>query len=243
MNLVIWVLKEINNISMQLLTYIGYYRLRDRLPFFTLLLYRADKAKHRKIYDDIAQLFISMALAIAIVSAYLWATGGGKSTLTGFNWPYIAPIEYGLQIAIIYTLARRFTKHITYSTALAYHAAAATGWVYEIPFFIYSLNPETTIIRVNGNNIFLLSYQIIACIIYLMLLCEKGVQFNRQDLGYFAAAYLATFFQAWQGSWVLLRGLATTFARVPMILFSIYLVVKLGDLNRGAWFIGRDWEK
>lgn len=229
MNLVDWVLKETNHIYMQFLAYTGYYRLRDRLPFFTLLLYRADKAKHRKIYDYISQLFICTAIAITLLSTYLWATDGGKSTLTGFTWHYAAPLEYGLQIAIIYTLALRFTGHITYSSALAYHAAAATGWVYEIPFFIYNPNPEITIIRVNANNIFLISYQLIACVIYPMLLREKGVQFNRRDLGYFTAAYLVTFILAWRRTWVILYGVVPIFARVPMMLFSIYLALKLKE--------------
>jgi len=227
MNLIEWATKELNNITVHLTGYLDYYRLRDKLPFFTLLLYRADTAKHRKTYDYIAYQFICVALAVMLIGVYLWATDGSKSTLTGFRWPYAAPIQYGAQIAIIYTLARRYTGHITYSTTLAYHAATATGWVYEIPFFIYSLKPEATIIKVNHKNIFLLSYQLIACVIYLMFLKEKGVKFNRKDLYYFVAAYIVTFFQAWRGSWDLLYGWVTTFARIPMILFSIHLALKL----------------
>ena len=220
-----------NNISLQLGIYLGYYRIRDKLPFFTLLLYRADKAKHREIYDVISKLLISAAIMITLTATYLWATDGGKETLTGFRWHYAAPTEYGIQIAIIYILAIRFTGHITYSTALAYHAAAATGWVYEIPFFIYSLKPETTIIRVNPNNIFLISYQLIACVIYLMLLREKGVEFNRRDLGYLAAAYLVTFTLAWRGTWWLIGPVVPIFSRVPMMLFSIHLALRLREEN------------
>ena len=228
MSLRLWILKEINNIMLHIPGYCNYYRLRDKLPFFTLLLYRADTAKHRKTYDYIAYPFISLALTVMLIGVYLWATNGSKTTLTGFRWPYASPIQYGAQIATIYTLAKRVTGHTTYSTTLAYHAAAATGWVYEIPFFIYSLKPEATIIKVNHSNIFFLSYQIIACVIYPMLLHEKGVKINRKDLYYFAAAYIVTFFQAWRGSWDLLYGWVTTFARIPMILFSIHLALKLG---------------
>lgn len=228
MSLKIWIFKEINNIMLHLPDYFKYYRLRDKLPFFTLLLYRADKAKHRKIYDLLAYYFILGAAVIMLLATYLWATNGSKSALTGFKWPYASPIQYGLQILIIFYLTKQATANTAYSTTLAYNAAAAAGWLYEIPFFIYSLNPDATIIKVNHRNIFLISYQIIACIIFPLLLHERGATYNQRDLRHFMLAYLATFFQAWRGSWDLLFGWVTTFARLPMILFSIHLALKLG---------------
>ena len=232
MNLFDWLIKESTNITIQFFNYTSYYRLRERLPFFTLLLYRADKARHRKIYDRIAGLFISLAIAVSLYSSYLWVVGGGKEALTGFRWHYVAPIEYGIQIAIIYLIAIKFTGNVTYGNALAYHAASATGWVYEIPFFIYSPNPESTIIRFNANNIFLISYQLIACVIYLILLHEKGVKFQGRDLRYFVGAYIATFALAWRRFWPMLLGVIPIFARVPMMLFSIYLSLKLNEVKQ-----------
>lgn len=43
MNLVEWLIKEMTNISLQLGIYLGYYRLRDKLPFFT--------CKHQTVKD------------------------------------------------------------------------------------------------------------------------------------------------------------------------------------------------
>ncbi len=165
---------------------------------------------------------------MGLLAIYLKLIGAPNDFLVGFKWRYAAPIQYSAQILIIAYLAYKATKNIPYSTALGYHAASATGYIYETPFFLFSNKDTAHLIHTNVSNTFFFSYQIIAIPVFFWLLSRMGMKLQRIDLGYFVLSYLVTVAMASQmyvieTAWV---------ARLPIMAASIYVVSKLKETNK-----------
>jgi len=155
----------------------GYYILRDRLPFFTLLLYAAPhipQLRHLKPHADLAaQLIIATTTALTMLMGYAMIRGYPIQNvfyaLLGVpnTWIYPAVIEWGTFITTAYIITAKKLKDHTLAANLAIQAASAGGWLYEIPIFIYWGSP---ILRFNDHNVFSLSFQIISLPILLITL-------------------------------------------------------------------------
>ncbi len=229
MSITQWITKEAALLIVDLLSFFTYYRLREVIPFYTLLFYVAPYVTgERRRWTRISMFFLYSACFMGIIAIALKLLAIPNTFLTGFTWRYAAPIQYSAQIFIIAYLAYKTTKDYTYSTALGYHAASATGYIYETPFFLFSRNIEQAhFIHANPANTFLLSYQIIAIPVFFWLLSRRGVKLQRRDLGYFMLAYLVTLVMASQmyvieSAWV---------ARLPIMAFFMYQASKLKETN------------
>lgn len=152
----------------------GYYILRDRLPFFTLLLLVARKYTYPQL-DGFLQFCAIAPIAFIFCVSYTYLIGYLSSTpiydVMNMNWTYSAPIEWGAftVAAFLYTL-HRLGDTVT-AANIAIHAASTGGWLYEIPIFIYWGTP---ILRFNDHNVFYISFQILSLpILYLLLIKNK----------------------------------------------------------------------
>lgn len=225
----VWVQKELTMFFVALPNYLDYYRLRDRLPFFTLLFYLAQFVTKKKIvWKALSMYFVSVAGILGVVSIYFNVTGIGNTMLTGFIWRYAAPIQYAMQIVIITYLAHRGTGDITYSVALAYHATSATGYVYEIPFWVFSVKEAAHLLHSNSSNLFFISYQILAVPLFVWFLSRGGVRITRERFSYFVYAFFATYAMA-SKAYILE---SVWFARIPLIAYTIYLATAIRENNK-----------
>jgi len=168
----------------------GYYLIRDRVPFYMLLLYFTPK-RHRKLTDQLTIAPISVILGVTLYLAYNRAAGTPWSSLLSY-WNYPAPIEWGIFITATYI--RSLDKGGTTAATLSLLAASAGGWLHEIPWFAMQ-NGVSSIIRVNGHNVFMLSFQILAVPILAALLQRHGHRWTgtAKTCTALYLAYLVTF--------------------------------------------------
>jgi len=152
----------------------GYYILRDRLPFFTLLLLVTRKYMYPRL-EGTLQLFAIAPIAFILWVSYTYLLGYLDNTpiydVMQMKWTYAAPIEWGIfTLAIfIYTL-HRLGDTVT-AANIAIQASSAGGWLYEIPIFIYWGTP---ILRLNDANVFYISFQILSLPTLYLILLNKG---------------------------------------------------------------------
>ena len=211
--------------------YLGYYRLRDCLPFFTLLFYLASFVTKKKIvWRALSMYFVSVAGILGLIAIYFNIMGIGNTVLTGFIWRYAAPIQYSMQIVIITYLAYRGTRDISFSAALGFHAASATGYLYETPFWVFSIKDQAHFLHSNASNLFFISYQIIAIPVFVWLLSRAGVKINRESFSYFVYAYFVTYVIA--SKLYILE--SVWFARIPLIAYTIYLTLRIRENNKST---------
>ncbi len=227
----VWIQKELTMFFVTLPGYLNYYRMRDRLPFFTLLFYLASFVTKKKIvWKALSMYFVSVAGILGLASIYFNFIGVGNTMLTGFIWRYAAPLQYSMQIIVITYLAHRGSGDITYSAALAYHATSATGYIYEIPFWVFSVKESAYLLHSNSSNLFFISYQIIAVPLFVWLLSVKGVRINRERFSYFVYAFFATYVMA--SKLYILE--SVWFARIPLIAYTIYLATTIRENNKSV---------
>ncbi len=223
-----WLEKEMSFFLPQLFGFFNYYNLRDRLPFYVTLTYILGRGSDSKIPRYVSKLFLLIALDVGIVSLYYLLTGTPNDQLVGFSWRHAAPIQYSLQILAINHIAWKTTKNPTYSVALAYNGAAATGYLYEIPFWFYSIkSSQARLLHASYRYTFLISYQIIAIGVFIWLLKKQDINFSKKDLALFLGVFGIDFIMGskmyvWETSAIV---------RIPMILYSIYLVSKLRGIQ------------
>ncbi len=223
-----WIQKEMSMFFINLPEYLSFYRMRDRIPFFTLLFYLAPFVTKKKlVWEYLSAYFVSMAGILGLVSIYFKVRGIANTTWTGFSWNYAAPIQYSLQILIITYLAYRVTKEISFSTTLGFHAASATGYVYETPFWVFSVKDQAHFLHSHPSNLFFINYQIIAIPVFIWLLSRAEIKINRKRFNYFIYAYFLTYIIA--SKMYLLE--SALYSRIPLIVFSIYLASEIRETN------------
>jgi len=218
-----WLLYELDTFIVELFKFINYYTLRDRLPFYATLNYIMGRNSESRLYKEIATAFLTIAFAVSVVNIFYFVVEGSNDRLFGFAWGPIAPIQYTVQIFSLYYLGWKATKNINYSVALAYNGASATGFLYEMPFWYFSIKPEVHLIHVSQRYIFLFSYQMIAIGVFILLLRKKGMIFTKKDLAFFVGVFGITSLMASQ----MYVWHTAEIVRIPMMLFSLYLVSKL----------------
>lgn len=219
-----WILKEYRFIVEGLPKYLGYYNMRDRIPFFSLLSYLFSKNNNNWFAELCTKYFFSGLCAMGLLSTYYFILDYPNDRLTGFKWSYMAPIQYLLQIAIIFYIGLKTTKNKPYSYALGFNGAAATGYLYEMPYWIFSIKREQAhFIHTNYNYVFYIDFQILAIFVYLWLLKEQKIDFKHKDLIGFIIVFSYSILMASQ-MYVFNQNII---ARIPMIIYFIYLSSKL----------------
>ena len=152
----------------------GYYILRDRLPFFTLLLFVTRKYTYPRL-EGALQLFAIAPIAFVLWVSYAYLIGYLQKTpiyeVMNMNWTYAAPIEWGIFTVATFLYTLQKIGDIITAANIAIHASSAGGWLYEIPIFIYWGTP---ILRLNDSNVFYISFQILSLPILYTLLLSKG---------------------------------------------------------------------
>jgi len=222
--LIQWLQKEGLHIVKELFKFVNYYNLREKLLFYITLNYIMGKNSQNRIHKEISYTFITSAFLGGTVALIFLIIGIPCSVLTGFNWNYIAIIQYSLQILSITYIAWKTTKNINYSTTLAFTGAAATGYLYEFPFWFYSVKKaQAYLIHVSPKNIFFLSFQMISIGVFIWLIRKQVTKFNKKDLALFILVQGFSFLMAskmyvWQSMY---------FVRLPMMAYSLYLCKKM----------------
>jgi len=225
---IMWLQKEFFLFTEDLPRFANYYTMRDRLPLYVTILYLIGRKRNNILINYVSASFLIFAGEIGALSLYNMIKGIPDDTLTGFHWNHIAPIQYVIQIFTIFYIAWKSSKNITYSVALGYNGAAATGYVYESPLWFYSVNYDRAhLLHSSYRYVFFVDYQIIAIGVFLWLLRKQNVKFKFNDLILFISLYGTTFLMAskiytWQTKNII---------RIPIIIYFIYLTCKLGNIT------------
>lgn len=139
----------------------GYYVFRDRIPFFLSLIYYFSYLKcpgYRRPLRFVAHCFIDGTTLVLFGSILLYLVQGSLANIFRINWSYPAPIEYGLFIFIVYRFLVSLGIHEYESYYLALLSALGSGWLYEIPRWIYT-NDVIGIIQPNASKVFFTDFQ------------------------------------------------------------------------------------
>jgi len=220
----LWIQKEIGFIMGNLVNFINYYNLRDRIPFYVTLNYILGLKTDKKHSSYISFCFLLYAIEIGFLSFYYFITGSSTNELTGFHWFHIAPIQYMILILILTIIGYCSTRDLSYSTALGYNGASAIGYIYETPFWLFSRKyDQAHFIHTSYRFVFFLDYQIISIAVFIWLLKQQKKSFRKQELTGFLLAYGITFLMAskmyvWK---------TISIARLPMMFYTIYLTSQL----------------
>lgn len=161
----------------------GYYILRDRLPFFTLLLLVIRNYTTPRL-DDLLNFFALIPVAFILWVSYCYLLGYLADTpiyeIMNMRWTYAAPIEWGLFTVIIFILMVYRLKDIITASNIAIQASSVGGWLYEIPIFIYWGSP---IFRTNDSYVFYISFQILSLpVLYYLLRTNGWIPDNNTDI-------------------------------------------------------------
>ncbi len=216
-----------------------WYQLRERIFLYVLILYVAQYRVGRKWTDKSFLIFNACILAVVV---YFALTGAGLLPLgepLGY-WTETAPVEWGLFINLSSLLLWRRLKNTTLATTIAYTSAHAGGYLYEIPRFIEKEMGAIGIralLRISGNNLFLISSQILAIPILAYLL-RKEVDYRPGALTWLGATlYMMTPFFTNEAIWApmvpstILYHYFRWVARIPCILMllAIWMDVKIHE--------------
>lgn len=140
----------------------GYYVFRDRIPFFLSLIYYFSYLKCpncHKLLRYLAHCLIDGTTLVLFGSVFLFLTKGSLANIFRISWSYPAPIEYGLFIFIVYRFLFSIGVHEYEAYFIALLSALGSGWLYEIPRWIYTKN-VIGIIQPNAVKVFFTDYQL-----------------------------------------------------------------------------------
>lgn len=223
-----WIQKEILKFVFELFKYLNYYTLRDRILFFVTINYVLGEYRESKMHNEISISFLELALAVGIVSFIFLLFSVPSKVLFGFKWNYLAPIQYTSQICALYYIAWKKTDNVNYSIALAYNGAAATGYLYEFPFWFYSVKKaQAHLLHTSFRYIFLVDFQIISIIVFIMLLRKQEIKIGKKEIALFLCVLGFSFIM---GSQMYVIS-STNFIRLPMMAYSLYLCKKMWRSN------------
>jgi len=221
-----WLQKEAGLLLKNLITFSNYYTMRDRIPFYATAIYILNKINDSKILSYFSAIFLIIAGEIGALSIYYIMTRNTDDTLTGFHWGHYAPIQYAIQIFALAFIGWKFTHNLTYSIALGFNGASATGYIYEVPFWFFTVKySQAHLIHSSPRYVFFIDYQIIAIGVYIWLLKQHDIVFNKKDIIGFLIAWGITFIMASQ----MYVWETRLIVRIPLIMYVIYLATKLGE--------------
>lgn len=176
----------------------GYYVYRDRLGLAMLILYAVSKNLKIKPYVDLySQLIISVIMGLTPIFIYAYIRKYPINmvylTLTGIpnTMSYVGPIEWGLFTTILNYRILTKIKDGTLAAITATYSTLVGGYIYEIPIFIKNDGP-LSVIRLNANNTFFFSIQIISIPI-LYYIIKKEIKPDKNNTIKAVLIYLTYF--------------------------------------------------
>lgn len=222
--LIQWLMKEYIFFMKELLMFVNYYNLRDRVPFYAFFIYILGKNNDNPNLQYGSEVLLVGALAMGTRATYYAITNTPEEIFFGFNWNYVAPIQYVILIFVLAIIGFCSTRNTKYSTALGYNGAAAIGYLYETPFWLFSKKIDKAhFIHTNHRFVFFLDYQIIAIVVFIWLLKQQKITIKKEEMIGFILAWGITFIMAskmyvWQ---------TFSIVRIPMMLYAISLSSKM----------------
>lgn len=219
-----WVIKEYHLFMQEIPRFLNYYNLRDRIPFYATLIYILGRNNENPLLQFFSEALIVSALTIGTRVAYYAVTNMPDDFFWGFNWSHIAPIQYVITIIILSIIGYMSTKNIKYSTALGYNGASAIGYLYEMPFWLFSKKYDKAhFLHASYRFVFYLDYQIISIFIFLWLLKQQKITLKKADLIGFGLVWGFTFIMAskmyvWE---------TRSIVRLPMMAYFVLLTSKI----------------
>lgn len=148
---------------------LGYYVLRDKIPFIIWLVYEITKNKKNYFYD----LFFGLVNWTYIMSLILFIYSSRNGYQIWFPWTYSSPISWIICDLIITYLLMKKCYNLRFSTMIGSLLICSGGYVYEVPRF---LREGQALIRAQPQNVFIISFQIISLIILLHYLKALNVK-------------------------------------------------------------------
>lgn len=139
----------------------GYYVFRDRIPFFLSLIYYFSYLKCPDCDRPLryfAHCLIDGTTLVLFGSVVLYLFKGSLANLFRISWSYPAPIEYGLFIFVVYRQLVSIDIHEYEAYLVALLASLGSGWLYEIPRWIYT-KELIGIIQPNATKVFFTDFQ------------------------------------------------------------------------------------
>ena len=202
-----------------------------------------------RVYPRAAPLFRAVhALFYVAPAIYLSLVAAGFNVFEGieYSWTTVTtPVQYMVFILVLYWLIYAKTDDQPYAVTLSLHMALVSGYLYEVPRWIY-LQGLPRIIRFNRYGLFWVHYSIISVFLVAWLLCSKRWRINwLAALGvanyvfycavfYFGYEWLWSFrftvyFDSFMIPWINLY-------RVPAMLMFLCLVSGI-SLYEEDWFV------
>jgi len=221
-----WILKEYRFFLKELPNFLGYYTMRDRIPFYTFFSYLLNKHSQNLFSILCSEFFMAVLYASGIISFYGILSGLPTDVLMGFEWNYLAPLLYIIQILILAHIGLEATNNITYGLALGFNGAVATGYIYEMPYWVYSIkSTQANFLHTSYRYVFYINFQIISIGVFLWLLKEQKIIFNIKDLyGFIIVFGISIFLASKMYEWK-----TWSINRIPMMTYIVYLASKINN--------------
>jgi len=138
---------------------LGYYVVRDKIPFIVYFLYLLMRDRDG-YYENVIFAIINWSYLVAVIF-FIY------SHISGFNlwfqWTYASPISWGITALGITALMMRKGHDLKFSTMLGSVSVSMGGYLYEVPRF---LREDMSLIRVQPHNVFIVSFQIVSIFIF-----------------------------------------------------------------------------
>jgi len=206
----------------------GYYIFRDRIPFFLSLIYYfsyLNCPNCKGVLRYLAHCLIDGTTLVLFGSVFLFLTKGSLTNLFRISWSYPAPIEYGLFIFFVYRFLFSQGLHEFEAYFIALLSALGSGWLYEIPRWIY-LHNLIGIINPNATKVFFTDFQVF-CLPLVYIIVNSRLEYDLPlNLEFIFPLYLITFVLTLINPFVysIFGGLWLWIIRVPTLLFIYYLL-------------------
>lgn len=165
-----------------------YYIFREKIPlcmFIFYLLFRNPETREK--LQTVFKIDLSCLRYILLFGLLLAFAKGLHGLLIGvpfieymkLRWSYSAWLEWlGFCIAA-FAYANWRTGDAFFAANYMTQAAAAGGWLYELPIFPHNSCPGFGL-NLNWNHTFLVNFQIVSFLIVVCSLIDRGIRINRK---------------------------------------------------------------
>ena len=166
-------------------TVIDHSLIKEWVPFLVGVLYMVNGRAKLTLRGVISLVF---AFPVLYLVAHYF-TGFTLSDVLTYTWRnLITPIQYAVFTSLNYFTAYHRSHDHAYSVTVAVHLASASGYLYEVPRFLF-LQGVPGLLRFNKYSPFLVDYAILSIPIIYTLYQHNGYKVNSV-----VVAGLATYF-------------------------------------------------
>jgi hypothetical protein len=225
---------------------IGYYILRDRIPFYISLIYflapylNKYKIDGYKIIEWFGYYLTTVTFMSLGTVLFLLFNGKSLFRLTRIHWSFPSPITWGIMILVL-TYKLHWLKRIPIFDSYYYSflGALGSGWLYEIlygfPYWVKSGFASWNWLKWNPNfKVFLFEYQIFVLpLLFFIIYKNYRIKVNPKIflfLAFFACIWgifglqIAPFFHKMGQLPIGKSGVYQWVLRIPVALLISYLI-------------------